>query len=214
MHVYHYAPYEPTALKRAHGLATPRARPRSKHAPRRLLVDLYRAVRQGMRVGSRATRSRSWSRCTASTADRLREAGLEHRRLRGWLELGERRTADVGHPRRGSRLQPGRLDATRRLRDWLEKLRRELAQARAGGATTVRAPRRGAGQADRAATRGRRPLRAAPGRRAGRPDGERTPDQQARWLLAQLPRWHRRERRSTLGLLRRMRPLRRGARAR
>ena len=50
MHVYHYAPYEPTALKRLMGRHATREDEVDRLLRGDVFVDLYRVVRQGVRV--------------------------------------------------------------------------------------------------------------------------------------------------------------------
>jgi uncharacterized protein len=50
LHVYHYAPYEPTALKRLAGLHGTREEELDDLLRGEVLVDLYAAVRQGLRI--------------------------------------------------------------------------------------------------------------------------------------------------------------------
>src|SRR5207249_3834235 len=50
MHVYHYAPYEPTALKRLMGRYGTREDEVDQLLRGGVLVDLFRAVRQGVRA--------------------------------------------------------------------------------------------------------------------------------------------------------------------
>ena len=56
MHVYHYAAYEPTALKRLMGEHATREDEVDELLRGEVFVDLYRVVRQGLRAGVRATR--------------------------------------------------------------------------------------------------------------------------------------------------------------
>lgn len=51
LHVYHYAPYEPTALKRLMGLHATREDEVDDLLRSVVLVDLYAVVRQGLRIG-------------------------------------------------------------------------------------------------------------------------------------------------------------------
>ena len=97
MHVYHYAPYEPTALKRLMGRHGTREDEVDRLLRGGVLVDLLRAVRQGVRAASRATRSRSSSRSTASRArSTCATRGRSIVAFEQWLELGdgERPAAD------------------------------------------------------------------------------------------------------------------------
>jgi len=50
LHVYHYAPYEPTALKRLMGLHATREDEIDDFLRNEVLVDLYAVVRQGLRI--------------------------------------------------------------------------------------------------------------------------------------------------------------------
>src|SRR5207245_2685599 len=50
LHVYHYAPYEPTALKRLMGRHGTREDEVDRLLRGRVLVDLYQVVRQGVRM--------------------------------------------------------------------------------------------------------------------------------------------------------------------
>lgn len=50
LHVYHYAPYEPTALKRLMGMHATREDELDHLLRNQVLVDLYAVVRQGLRI--------------------------------------------------------------------------------------------------------------------------------------------------------------------
>src|SRR5205807_1254198 len=50
LHIYHYAPYEPTTLKRLMGQYATREDELDDLLRNGVLVDLYRVVRQGMRI--------------------------------------------------------------------------------------------------------------------------------------------------------------------
>src|SRR5262249_7023989 len=51
MHVYHYAPYEPSAMKRLMGKYATRADELDNLLRAKVFVDLYSAVRRGIRAG-------------------------------------------------------------------------------------------------------------------------------------------------------------------
>ena len=144
MHVYHYASYEPTALKRLMG----------RHATREDEVD--RLLRGGVwstssgrcaRASahrSRATASSASSRCTTSCARSTcgrRRASIVA--FEEWLELGE---GDRPNSRILDEIAGYNRDdvaSTLRLRDWLETLRVELASGRARRFRGRRRSRRG-----------------------------------------------------------------------
>ena len=127
-------------------------------------------------------------------AAELSDAGSSILAYEKWLELGRRRRARRRDPRRDRGLQPATTAArTWRLRDWLEERRDEVASATAWRflgrcrARPSRPPRCPSEAAEAEAL--------AAELTAGVSDdpAERSDDEQARWLLAQLLDWHRRE---------------------
>ena len=84
MHVYHYAPYEPTALKRLMGRHATREEEVDRLLRGGVLVDLFRAVRQGLRA---SVESYSIKRIEPlydfRRASRPPRCRLQHRRVRG-----------------------------------------------------------------------------------------------------------------------------------
>ena len=109
MHVYHYASYEPTALKRLMGRHGTREEEVDRLLRGGVLVDLFRAVRQGLRA---SVESYSIKRIEAlydfQRAEGLRDAGSSIVEFEAWLELGdgERPASDILGLDRG--LQPRR----------------------------------------------------------------------------------------------------------
>jgi predicted RecB family nuclease len=194
MHVYHYASYEPTALKRLMGRHGTREDEVDRLLRGGVLVDLFRAVRQGLRA---SVESYSIKRMEAlydfHRSEGLRDAGSSIVEFEAWLQLGEGDRPASGIL--GSIEAYNRDDvlSTLRLRDWLEVQRVELA-AQSGQEVPRPAPR---------SPDAPEQLREADARVAlvaeqlagGVPDEptERSPEQHARWLLAQLLPWHRRE---------------------
>jgi uncharacterized protein len=66
MHIYHYAPYEPTAIKHLAGRHGVCADDVDELLRAGVFVDLFRVVRQGLRLQLRAIQSRRWKRSMAS----------------------------------------------------------------------------------------------------------------------------------------------------
>jgi len=198
MHVYHYAPYEPTALKRLMGRHATREAEVDELLRGGVLIDLDRAVRQGLRA---SVESYSIKRIEPIYGFRreidLRDAGSSIVAFEEWLELGEgdRPTSDIL-----GRIQGYNRDdvvSNARLRDWLERLRTDLAAATG---QHVPRPAERAAEAPDALSVAAEEVRAVADRlTAGVPvdPAERGPEQQARWLLAQLLSWHRRESKAT-----------------
>ena len=194
MHVYHYAPYEPTALKRLMGRHATREDEVDRLLRGRVLVDLFRAVRQGIRA---SVESYSIKRLEPLYDFRrevsLRDAGSSIVAFEQWLELGEgdRPASSI----LGDIAEYNRDDvrSTLALRDWLERLRVELAEATR---QVVPRPAEASTEAPVATTASdARVQEVANALTLDVPEDpiERSDEQQARWLLAQLLAWHRRE---------------------
>lgn len=198
LHVYHYASHERTAL----GRLAQRHGTREEEVDRLLrgevLVDLYRVVRQGLRAGVESYSIKKIEPLYALTREQdLKDAGSSIVAFETWLELGADTPVEDG-----ARILDGIAAYNRddvvsnwRLRDWLEERRRDL-EAQEGRA--LPRPTIDDGAASRELTdRERRVAElmerltegvpADPAERAQEPDGA------ARWLLAQLLAWHRRE---------------------
>jgi predicted RecB family nuclease len=197
MHVYHYASYEPTALKRLMGRHATREDEVDRLLRGGVLVDLFRAVRQGVRA---SVESYSIKRIEplydfVREID-LRDAGSSIVAFEEWLELGDGDRPTSAILDEIARYNRDDVVSTVRLRDWLEGLRGELATM-TGQAVPRPTPVSGEAPVDAAA---------ADARVAEAADGlsadvavdlaERSPDEQGRWLLAQLLSWHRREKKA------------------
>ena len=194
MHVYHYAPYEPTALKRLMGRHATREDEVDRLLRGGILVDLFRAVRQGVRASVESYSIKRLEPLYDFVREvSLRDAGSSIVAFEEWLQLGD-----------GDRPSSDILDAiaaynrddvrsTLALRDWLERLRLEL-----GAATGLDVPRPAEVSTEApvsTAASDARVQEVADALTAGVPDdpAERDDEQRARWLLAQLLAWHRRE---------------------
>ena len=138
MHVYHYAPYEPSAFKRLMGRYATREREIDTLLRGKRFVDLYAVVRQGIRAGVERYSikeieplygfTREVELRQASRALRVMEQALELDRLH--LATNDVRKVVEGYNRDD-------CVSTLRLRDWLEGRRAELVT---GGATIARPP--------------------------------------------------------------------------
>ena len=196
LHIYHYAPYEPTALKRLMGRYGTREDQVDQLLRSGTLVDLLRIVRQSLRA---SVESYSIKKLEAFYGFErqidLRDAGSSIVAFEQWLELGEGERPAADHLERIERYNEDDVVSNERLRDWLEARRGELAE-RIGRPVPRPAPReaplpdeltesqaRVAALVDRLAD----PAVVPTDRH------DRDEDQQARWLLAQLLGWHRRE---------------------
>ncbi|HEX7173585.1 MAG TPA: TM0106 family RecB-like putative nuclease [Candidatus Limnocylindria bacterium] len=194
MHVYHYASYEPTALKRLMGRHATREDEVDRLLRGGVLVDLFRAVRQGLRASVESYSIKRLEPLYDFERDvALRDAGSSIVAFEEWLELGEgdRPSSQILDEIAGYNRDD--VVSTARLRDWLERLRLELS-----GDTGLEVPRpipvSGDAPVDTAAADARvAEVGAELTRDVPVDPDERSRGQQACWLLAQLLSWHRRE---------------------
>jgi uncharacterized protein len=197
MHVYHYASYEPTALKRLMGRHATREDEVDRLLRGGVLVDLFRSVRQGLRASVESYSIKRLEPLYGFRRDvELKEAGESIVAFEEWLELGE---GDRPASRILDEIAGYNRDdvvSTARLRDWLEELRGELALA-TGGDVPRPTPVSGDAPVDTAAADAR-VAEVTSALTADVPVDplERSDEQQARWLLAQLLSWHRREKKA------------------
>ncbi|HEV2070710.1 MAG TPA: TM0106 family RecB-like putative nuclease, partial [Acidimicrobiales bacterium] len=192
LHVYHYAPYEATALKKLMGRYATREAEVDRLLRGEVLVDLFRVVRQGVRVSQEGYGLKKLEPLYLKPrGGDITDGGSSIAAYESWLESGD----------------PGVLDALRdyneldcrstlALRNWLEDRRAELVTF-----TGVDPPRPLAGDGLPSPAQAgveEETARLAARLTAGVPDDpdDRTLDQQAQVLLAHLLDWHRREVRS------------------
>jgi uncharacterized protein len=197
LHIYHYAPYEPSALKRLMGRYATREEEIDQMLRAKLFVDLYSVVRHGVRASVESYSikklepfygfKREAALPDVNAALAILQAGLE-------LDDGPSISEEI----KTIVLSYNRDDcqSTAALRDWLERLRDELVSA------DKEMPRPGPGDGApnekitdwlvRVNSLVERLTVNVPVDRHDR-DGE----QQARWILANILDWHRRENKST-----------------
>ena len=194
MHVYHYAPYEPTALKRLMGRHATREDEVDRLLRGGILVDLFRAVRQGLRASVESYSIKRLEPLYGFVRDvSLRDAGSSIVAFEEWLQLGDRDRPSSDILESIAAYNRDDVRSTLALRDWLERLRIKL-----GEATRQHVPRPSEVSTEApvsTAASDAQVLAVAAELTAGVPDdpAERSEEQQARWLLAQLLAWHRRE---------------------
>jgi uncharacterized protein len=197
MHVYHYAAYEPAALKRLAGRHGTREKEMDDFLRAGVFVDLYRVVRQGVRasVESYSIKKLEPLYDFRRAAD-LREAGACLRQFEAWLELDADARTDRSVLETIAAYNRDDCLSAWRLRDWLEDRRPELAALVNGDVPRPQPP--GSDRSEEAEARDARVEALEQALLAGLPDDleGRSADQQGRWLLAQLLDWHRREAKS------------------
>jgi hypothetical protein len=193
LHIYHYAPYEPGALKRLMGRYATREDEIDRMLRGGLFVDLYAVVKQGIRASIESYTIKNLEAfCSYTRAVPLADVRPALASLQGALELGD--FAQVSEQDRAIVETYNRDDCASAcaLRNWLEGVRAHLV---ARGSTIERP---GAESAEPTEEIGERQQRVAalverltrdvPADAIGR-----TPEQHARWILANTLDWHRRE---------------------
>ena len=189
MHVYHYAPYEETALKTLAGRYATREAEVDRLLRGNVLVDLYRVVRQGVRVSQEGYGLKKLEPLyLAPREGEIKDGGSSIVVYEDWIE--SRDPALLEDIRAYNEID---CISTLGLRDWLEERRVELVAAHGEPIERPPTPEDKASDAvaevdARTEELTRALLEDLPEEAEGRDD-----DQQARWLLAQLLGWHRRE---------------------
>ena len=108
LHIYHYAPYEPSALKRLMGRHATREAEVDQMLRAGLFVDLYRVVRGGLRAGVESYSIKELEKFFAFTRRvSLSEANSALFAMSRLLEFGDGDTIHDAHKRGRCRLQPG-----------------------------------------------------------------------------------------------------------
>ncbi len=193
MHIYHFAPYEPAALKRMMGRHATREEEVDQMLRGGLFVDLYAVVREGVRA---SVESYSIKRLEQfyefSRAVGLEQVGLPKRKLEAMLELGHGTAIPAAWKEVVERYNEDDCWSTLELRNWLEKVR---CQAEQDGTTIPRPPVQEPEAPEQIQERERKiqMVRESLLREVPLESEERTSEQQGRWLLAYMLDWHRRE---------------------
>jgi uncharacterized protein len=194
MHVYHFGAYEPSALKRLMGMYATRENEVDYMLRAGMLVDLHQAFKQGTLASveeyslKKIEAFYEFERKTPLEESRAAMRFLEHRLELGWEdeELPDEVRATMEGYNRDDCV------STAELQDWLEYERERLVK----DGTDVPRPAEKSGEPservkkklDRAEVLTARLCEGVPVDAA-----RRTEKQQAKWLLAQLLSWHRRE---------------------
>lgn len=197
LHIYHFAPYEPAALKRLMGRYATRENEIDRLLRAGVFVDLFAIVRHSIRasVESYSIKKLEPLYSFKRTQD-LSNAGKILAKVQACLELGDvKGIADADRIVVDGYNRDDCLSA-RSLRDWLEGLRAELLKA---GALIIRAEQKTGDASDKLTEWQQKiaPLIQKLTHDVPVDIAERTPEQHARWLLANLLDWHRREEKAT-----------------
>ena len=193
LHIYHFSQYEPTALKRLMGRYATREDEIDRLLRAGVFVDLYGITKQSLRASVETYSLKDLEVFFGfdRTTD-LRDARTSLRTLESALELNE---VDTVSPSVRSTVEAyNREDciSTLYLRNWLEGIRHDLI---AGGLEIPRPVVKDESASEVEQQRRKRTLALMARLLVNLPDEQsnRTGEQQARWLLAHLLEWHRRE---------------------
>jgi AAA domain-containing protein/RNase H-like protein len=190
MHVYHYAAYEPTALKRLMGRHATREDELDRLLRGGVLVDLYRVVREGIRASVESYSIKQIEKFYMPEREGpVTSAGFSVVEYERWMESSD--PAVLGA------LEAYNRDdcvSTWRLRGWLEERRIEAAPLY-GGSPPPRPDTRSGEPPEDLARAQRKTREREDALRSGVPADSalRSGEQQGRWLLAGLLDWNRRE---------------------
>jgi uncharacterized protein len=127
LHVYHFAPYEPAALKRLMGRYATRENELDQMLRAGIFVDLYAVVRHSIRASVESYSIKkleplySFARCAP-----LEDVGTMMAKVQACLELGDVEGIDDQHKLVVQSYNQDDCLSTWRLREWLEGLREQL----------------------------------------------------------------------------------------
>jgi hypothetical protein len=198
MHVYHFGAYEPGALKRLMGMYATREDEIDRLLRAGALVDLHQAFKQSTLAGveeyslKKIEAFYGFERKTPLDESRAAMRYVEHRLELGWgdAELPEEIRAAM------ESYNADDCFSTARMRDWLEERRAELINR---GEKIERPVSGEEAPSEELDERQKRVAALVEKLSADVPADlkDRSEEQQARWLLAQLLDWHRRENKAT-----------------
>jgi uncharacterized protein len=221
MHVYHFGAYEPTAFKRLSGRYATRETELDTILRAELFVDLHTTVRHSLRASVETYSLKDLEQFYGLAREQDLRAATASRRALEWaiemredlgvgardahapaaakpqLELGldseSAKSKFAEHVAVVERYNRDDCVSTARLRDWLERLRAEA--ERAHGSELPRPELRSGEASVEVAEAAEETQRVMAALLDGVPIDvdERNDEQQARWLMAQLLEWHRRE---------------------
>jgi uncharacterized protein len=196
LHIYHFAPYEPAAMKRLMGRYATRENEVDNLLRGEIFVDLFAVVRHGIRASVESYSIKKLEPLYAFTRRvPLEDVGAVMARTQARLEMAD--AAGVSDEDKSTirGYNQDDCDSTAALRGWLETVRANLI---AGGKTIDRPVPEPVEISDKLDDWQKR-VAALVGRLTDDiPDdvAERTAEQQARWLLAFMLDWHGREKKA------------------
>ena len=193
LHIYHYAPYEPAALKRLMGRYATREEEIDRMLRAGLFVDLYQIVRHSLRASVESYSIKRLEPFYAFTRGTpLTDANAALANFQAHLELSDAPSIPDDVKTTVCAYNEDDCRSAASLRDWLEAQRAKLVAA----GTEVPRPQPGDGSPNEKITDWLIKINALIGRLTAdvpADPAERSDEQQARWILANILDWHRRE---------------------
>ena len=197
LHIYHFAPYEPSAFKRLMCRYATREEEVDRMLRAGLFIDLYRVVRGGLRAGVESYSIKELEQFFGFTREvSLSAANSALFALSRALEFGDAKAIEESDMETVAGYNRDDCASTLHLRDWLENIRSQLlAQGEA-----IARPALVDGAASEEISERQMMIQALAERIAGDVDpweNDKDPQQYGRWVLANSLDWHRREEKAT-----------------
>jgi len=197
LHIYHYAPYEPSALKRLMGRYATREEEVDQMLRSKVFVDLYSVVRHAIRASVESYSIKKLEPLYNFNRNaKLSEASTALAKVQACIELGD--AGGIPEAAKQTVIDYNQDDcvSTFELRQWLEVVREDL---RSKGHEIARPVPEDSVQSENVTEWLARINPLIERLTADVPANveERTNEQQARWILANILDWHRREDKAT-----------------
>lgn len=193
MHIYHFGGYEAGALKRLMGRYATREEKVDNLLRGKVLVDLLTVTKHAIRASVESYSLKKLEPfCGYERKVSLRDANMALTRVTAGLELDDIPSIDAGTKSIVAAYNADDCFATKSLRDWLEDLRASIVAE----GTEIPRPEPGQdGPSEELSEQQKRVLALIEQLTNDIPVDakERSPEQQARWILAYVLDWHRRE---------------------
>lgn len=196
LHIYHYAPYEPSALKRLMGRYATREEEIDRMLRAFLFIDLYSVVRNGIRASVESYSIKQLEPFyNYQRVVQLSDANNAIAKLQTCLELDDLSGITEEDKKAVETYNRDDCISTYNLREWLERVRSKLLDQ----GETINRPVHDAGDPSEAVDEWQRKILDLVERLTTDIPAdveERSAEQQARWVLAHILDWHRREKKS------------------